>query len=119
MYCDFCGIKLSYHVKYCRHCGRQLRDRSGDTQPLPVLDEAFLNSHKGQVLGLEPWYKSGFKKKALFDRFKVRRMLHYVLSAAIIAELLYILATFKTIKEYQTLLAILGGLFAVYIWWKR
>ena len=119
MYCDFCGIKLPYNVKYCRHCGRQLRDRSGDTQPLPVIDEALLNRTNGQMLGAEPWYKWPFKKKTLANGPKVRKILYYIFSLTTITAVIYILATFKTIKEYQALLAILGGLLAIYIWWKR
>ena len=119
MYCDFCGNKLPYNVRYCRTCGRQLKDHSGDTQPIPVIDETILCSTKGQVLGSTPWYKLSFKKKSPTNRSKVYRVMYYLASVAIIAGLIYILMIFKTVKEYQILTAIVGGLWAIYIWWQR
>ncbi|MBP2625842.1 MAG: hypothetical protein H6Q68_553 [Firmicutes bacterium] len=119
MYCDFCGNKIHYNVRYCRKCGRQLRDRSGDTQPIPVIDEKILRSTRGQPLGSAPWYKRIFPKKAPTNRSKVERVMYYLASVAMIGGLIYILATFQTIKEYQRLTTILGGLLAIYSWWKR
>lgn len=119
MYCDFCGNRISYNVRYCRKCGREQKDRSGDTQPIPVIDETILCSTKGQVLGSVPWYKMIFPKKTPAHRSKAWRVMYYLASVAIIAGLIYILATFQTIKEYQRLTAIWGGLLASYIWWKR
>lgn len=119
MYCDFCGNKLSYNVRYCCKCGRQMKDRSGDTQPIPVIDETILRSTKGQVLVSAPWYKVIFKRKTATNRPKVWRVIYYLASVAIIAGLIYILATFQTIKAYQKLTAIWGSLLAIYIWWKR
>jgi len=119
MYCDFCGNKLSYNVRYCRTCGRQLKDRSGDTQPIPVIDETILYSTKLQTPGSAPWYKVMFKKKTPTNRSKTWRVLYYLTSVAIIAGLVYILTIFKTVKEYQILTTVMGGAWAIYIWWKR
>jgi len=118
MYCDFCGNKLSYHVRYCCKCGRPLKDHAGDTQPIPIIDETILRSSKPQALGSVPWYKLIFKKKMPTNRSKVWRVVYYLASVAIIGGLLYILTIFKTVKEYQILTATWGSLLAIYIWWK-
>ena len=119
MYCDFCGNKFSYNVRYCSQCGRPLKDRSGDTQPIPVIDETILRNTKLQALGSAPWYTLNFRKRTPTNRSKVWRALYYLASVAIIAGLIYILAIFKTVKEYQILTSILGGLWAIYIWRQR
>ena len=119
MYCDFCGNKLPFNVKYCRQCGRQLKDHSGDTQPIPVIDETILRSSKPQVLGSLPFYKSLVTKKAPTQHPIVWTIMYYLTSVAIIAALIYVLTMFKTIKEYQVLTGVMGSLWAVYIWWKR
>jgi len=119
MYCDFCGNKLSYNVRYCRKCGRQLKDSSGDTQPIPVMDETMLRSIKPTPLGSVPWYKVRFNRKTPTQRSKVGRILYYLASIAIIGGTVYILTTVKTVKEYQILTGIIGGLWATYIWWNR
>jgi hypothetical protein len=119
MYCDFCGKRLSYNAKYCRYCGRQLKDPLGDTLPLPVIDEVMLHSAKQETLSFVPWYRSIFPKKPLTNRSKVWRILYDLFSLAAFAALLYILVTFKTIKEYQFLTGLWGSLLASYIWWKR
>jgi len=120
MYCDFCGKRLSYNAKYCRHCGQQLKDPLGDTLPLPVIDEAMLhNSAKRQTLDFAPWNRSIIPKKPLTNRSKVWQILYDIFFLAALAALLYILLTFKTIKEYQILTGVWGGLLAICIWWKR
>lgn len=119
MYCDFCGSKLAYNVRYCRKCGRQLKDSSGDTQPIPIIDETMLRSSKPLAMGSGPWYKVMFSKKTSTHRSKGWRFMYCLLSAAIIMGLVYVLTMFKTIKEYQTLTGIMGGCWAIYIWWKR
>ena len=119
MYCDFCGNKLPYHVRYCSKCGRQLQDHSGDTQPIPIIDETILSSTNRQILGSLPWYRGIFKKKIPNNRSKGWSVLYYLVSVAIIAGLIYVLVTFKTVKEYQMLTSVLGGLWALYILWKR
>jgi hypothetical protein len=119
MYCDFCGKRLSYGAKYCRFCGRQLKDPLGDTLPLPVIDDVMLHSIKQEKLGFVPWHRRLLPKKPSTNRSKVWRILYDLFSLAAFAALLYILVTFKTIKEYQILTGIWGGLVAVYIWWKR
>lgn len=118
MYCDLCGKKLSYNAKYCNYCGQQLRRPLEDTQPLPVFDDAMLLSASRHVPDT-PWYKSIFPRKRLKNRSKVWRILYDLFSLAAFAALLYILTTFKTIKEYQILTGLWGGLLAIYIWWKR
>ena len=119
MYCDFCGNKLPYNVRYCSKCGRQLKDHTGDTQPIPIIVETSLSSTKRQELGSVPWYKLIFKKKTPTNRSKAWSVLYYLTSVTIIAGLIYTLATFKTVKEYQMLTAVMGGLLAIYIMWKR
>lgn len=119
MYCDFCGKKPSYSARYCRHCGRQLKDTLSDTQPLPIINAAMLNSAKRQTLGFVPWYKSILPKKPLRNQSKVWQILYDLFSLTAIVTLLYILTTFQTIKQYQTLTGLWGGLVLIYIWWKR
>lgn len=119
MYCDFCGKKLSCYAKYCRYCGHQLKDSLGDTQPLPIVSPAMLQSVKRQALDITPWYKSIFPKKPLRNRSKVWRILYDIFSLAAFVALLYILTTFQTIEEYQGLTGLWAGLLAIYIWWKR
>lgn len=118
MYCDFCGNKLPYNVRYCSKCGRQLKDHSGDTQPIPIMDEAIIGSTKRQALGSVPWYNLIFKKKTPTNRSKAWSVMYYLASVAIIIGLIYILTTFKTVKEYQMLTSVMGGLLALYIMWK-
>lgn len=119
MYCDFCGSKLSYQVRYCHKCGRQRRDTSGDTQPIPVIDDTILRSTKPQALGSTPWYKLVLNRRTATQRSKVGRTMYYLASMAIIGCVVYILTIFKTVKEYQILTGCLGGFWALYIWWKR
>lgn len=118
MYCDFCGKNLSYNMKYCRYCGRNLKDGSGDTQPLPVIDEMMLNNIKRQAIATVPWHKRIFKKITPMQRFKMWKIIHLLFSLVILVVLIYILVTFKTIKEYQILIGVCGSLFAIYIWWR-
>ncbi len=120
MYCDFCGKRLSYNVKYCRRCGHQIKDSLDNTQPLPIIDQAMLYSVKQQTNAfVVPWYKTIFPKKPLRNRSKVWRTLYDLFSLAAFAGLVYILVTLKTIKEYQIFTGLWGGLLASYIWWKR
>ena len=119
MYCDFCGNQLPYNVRYCSKCGRQLKNNSGDTQPIPIIDETMLSKKYRQAVGSTPWYKLILKKKTPTNRSKTWSVLYYLTSVAIIAGLIYILATFKTVKEYQMLTSVIGGLWALYILWKR
>jgi len=118
MYCDFCGKNLSYNVKYCRYCGRHLKDGSGDTQPLPVIDEVMLTNIKRQAITTVPWHKAIFNKKTPMQRFKMWKIITFLFSLVILVALIYIVATFKTVKEYQILIGIVWGLFAIYIWWR-
>jgi hypothetical protein len=118
MYCDFCGKTLSYNVKYCRYCGRQLKGCSGDTQPLPVIDEVMLNHIQGGTINVAPWYKSIFKRKTRETRSNMWRIMHCLLSLLILVALIYIILTFTTIKQYQILIGVVGSLFASYIWWR-
>jgi len=120
MYCDFCGNKLPYNVRYCSKCGRQRRDQTGDTQPIPTIDETMLAStNNRQALVAAPWYKVIFKKKTPTNGSKVWGVMYYLASVAIIAAVIYTLATFKTVKEYQMLTSVVGSLLALYILWKR
>jgi uncharacterized membrane protein YvbJ len=119
MYCDFCGKKRSHYAKYCRHCGQQVKDFLGDTQPLPIIDAATLHGMKGQRFAILPWYKRIFPKKPLANRSKIWRILYDVCSLILFAALLYTLATFKTIEEYQRLTGLWGSVLAIYIWWNR
>lgn len=119
MYCDYCGNKLSSNARYCRLCGRQLSGRLGDTQPLPVIDQVMLENYKNKSSAPMPWYKMIFKKIVPGNRSKVWNVMYSILSLAIIVGVLYILATFKTVKEYQTLTVVLGSIVLLYIWWKR
>ncbi len=119
MYCDFCGKRLSYNAKYCRHCGRQLKDPLGDTLPLPVINDAMLYSPKQQTVNVVPWYKSIIPRKPFKKRSKVWQILYDLFSIAVFAALLYVFVTFKTIKEYQTLTALWSVGLAVFIWWRR
>lgn len=119
MYCDLCGRKLSYNAKYCRYCGRQLKDPLSDTLPLPVIDEAMLLSVRQQVPVFVPWYKNIFPRKTFKNRSKAWQILYDLFSLAGLIAFLYILLTFKTVKEYQILTVVWGSLLAFFIWWKR
>jgi predicted amidophosphoribosyltransferase len=119
MFCDFCGNKLANDAKYCRRCGGQQRDKLGDTQPLPVIDEATLSRTKLQTFYSEPGKNSNFKQKTSQERSKIGRIMYNLLCLAIFVLVIYILMTFKTIREYQILTGILGSLLVVYIRWKR
>ena len=118
MYCDFCGSKLPYHVRYCRKCGRELKDSFGDTQPIPVIDEIILCNANKQIVSAVPWYKRIFTKKAPVSRSRVWRVFYYLILAAIIGGLLYVFATFQTVNEYQKLTGIAGSLLVIRIWYR-
>lgn len=119
MFCDFCGKKLADDSKYCRRCGGQQNGQFEDTQPLTIIDEAALSSTKQQVFRSVPWHNSIFKKQPSQDRSRVWRIMYSLISLLTLGALIYILITFKTIREYQILTGILGSLFIVYSWWKR
>ncbi|HEY3423214.1 MAG TPA: zinc-ribbon domain-containing protein [Negativicutes bacterium] len=119
MFCDFCGKKLFYDSKYCRRCGRQQSYQLEDTQPLPIIDEITFSSTKRQAFRSEPCGDLILKKKTSNGRSKVWRIMYSLVSLATLGVLIYILTTFKTIREYQILTGIAGSLLVVYIWWKR
>ncbi|GMA99810.1 zinc ribbon domain-containing protein [Pelosinus sp. IPA-1] len=119
MYCDSCGKKLSYNAKYCRHCGSRQKDPLDDTQPLPIINELKIFDVTQQRKRFEPWYKAILPKKPHTNRSKVWQILYDLFYIAICIALLYVLATFKTIKEYQSLTGLWSGLLMVYLWWKR
>ncbi|TWH46832.1 hypothetical protein Salpa_2854 [Sporomusa sp. KB1] len=108
MYCDFCGKRLAGNVKYCRHCGRMLRSSLDDTMPVPVINEGMLISRRQEAS----------PKKNMVDRTEVWRKMYGPVALATIAIMLYILATFETIKQYQLLTTIIGCLLAIYTWRK-
>lgn len=117
MYCDFCGKQLAGNVKYCRYCGRMLRDRLDDTMPVPAINEEMLTS---RGLGTSPPALSKLPppKNTLIDRTQIWRIMYGVVSLATIVGMLYILATFETLKQYQILTTIIGSLLAIYTWRK-
>lgn len=117
MYCDFCGRNLAYNVQYCRYCGRHLKGCSGDTQPLPIIDEIILRDAEMKDNKKTPWYQSLFRKKVATRKSKVRRILQYLYSLGIFIGALYIVVTVKTIKEYQIIIGVAGSLWAAYSWW--
>jgi uncharacterized membrane protein YvbJ len=119
MFCDFCGNKLANDAKYCRRCGGQQRDKLGDTQPLPIIDEATLSRTKLQTFRPEQWQNLNFKKSPSQDRSKMWRIMYNLFCLVTIVGVIYILMTFKTIREYQILTGIVGGLLVVYIRCKR
>lgn len=119
MFCDFCGKKLANDSKYCRRCGAQQSAQFEDTQPLPIIDEAALGSTKRQAFRSVPWQQSLFKKNSSPNRSPVWRIMYSLVAVATLVVLVYIFTTFKTIREYQILTGIVGGLFVVYNWWKR
>jgi uncharacterized membrane protein YvbJ len=118
MYCDFCGMKLSYNAKYCRHCGHSLSGTLENTQPLPVIDENMLYDIKQENRSYTPWYKS-ILKKPVRKRSKIGLIFHDLFLLSVIIGLLYIFITFKTVEEYQSLTGLWGILLLIYIWWKR
>lgn len=123
MYCDFCGKKPSYNAKYCRYCGQKLKEYLGDTQPLPIVSEAILHGynakHQIMIAAPEPWYKSIVPKKTAAKRSKVWQIAYDLFALGVLAGLIYILATFKTIQEYQGITSLWGIFWIGYIWWKR
>ncbi len=119
MFCDFCGKKLANDSKYCRRCGGQQSDQFEDTQPLPIIDEATLNNAQRQAFRSVPEHHSIFEKKSSQDRSKVWRIIYSLVSLSTLVGLIYILVTFKTMRDYQILTGIVGGLFVIYSWWKR
>lgn len=116
MYCDFCGKKLYSNVNYCRHCGQLLKDNLEDTQPLPVIDDTILKMAKQKAVLPLPWPNCLTKKQTWIDKFQFWKKIYALISLILFLALLYILATFKTIKEYQILTVILGGLIVIYTW---
>ena len=104
MYCDFCGRNLSYNVKYCRYCGRHLKDGFGDTQPLPAIDEVLLKDIE--------------KKMTPIKGAVMWKVVHCFFSLVTLGMAIYIVMTFKTVKEYQILIGGIGSLAATYIWWR-
>lgn len=120
MYCDFCGKQLSTNVKYCRHCGRRLIDRLEDTRPLPVIQDSMvtMNGIKRQAASLFPWSNLPLSRKFSFNKMHAQKVVYGIVSFAIVVVMIYIIMTFKTIKEYQILTAIGATLLAIYTWRK-
>lgn len=118
MYCDFCGRNLFYKGKYCRYCGRQVQEYFSDTQPLPMMAEVLSRYPKGQDNASLPWYKLKFKTTATEQQKKWWRIAQRVLAIVIMVLLVYVVVTFKTIKEYQILMGVLGSGLVSYLWWK-
>ena len=120
MYCDFCGKALSANAKYCRHCGRRLRDRLEDTRPLPVIDESIpnLSSIKRQVVSSLQWSNLPLPRMASINKTQMLKIMYGIFSFTTIAVLIYVLMTFKTVEEYQILTAISASLLTIYTWRK-
>ena len=87
--------------------------------PLPVITEAIINSNKQQAKHKLPWYHSFFKNRIKVNKPLLWRNIYGLASITTVAALIYILTTFKTLKEYQILTAIVGVLFTGYVWLKR
>lgn len=121
MYCDFCGKILVTNVKYCRHCGRRLRDRLEDTRPLPVITDTMLSmaSSKRQTATAFSWPNLPLLRRPSFNKEQLGKKLQATVSFAVIVVLLYVMLTFKTVEEYQILTAIGVGLLTVYTWRKN
>ncbi|WP_222427990.1 hypothetical protein [Sporomusa sp. KB1] len=79
-----------------------------DTMPVPVINEGMLISRRQEAS----------PKKNMVDRTEVWRKMYGPVALATIAIMLYILATFETIKQYQLLTTIIGCLLAIYTWRK-
>jgi len=116
MYCDFCGKQLASNVKYCRHCGRMLRNSLDDTMPVPVISEGMLTSRCQESSPI--LWSNLLPKKKKIDRTQLLRKMYGVVSLATFVTMLYVLATFETIKQYQILTIIVGSLLAIYTWRK-
>lgn len=114
-YCDFCGKKINYGAKYCRHCGLSLTHNINDTQPLPVINDTVLvtsnNPKKAVNFNHNIWSRQ-------IQKLRVRRyaILFYLASFITTIGLIYVLVTFKTVYEYQLLTAVSGFLLVVYFW---
>lgn len=122
MYCDYCGKTLSTNVKYCRHCGRLLRDRLEDTAPLPVVTESMLNlsTIKRQAASSLPWSNLSLRRKIPFtyNKAQIYKKLYGISSFALVIALVYVIMSFKSIYEYQILTTIWASLLTIYTWWK-
>lgn len=118
MYCDFCGKQLTDNVKFCRHCGQMLRNKTDDTKPLPVVTESMLaNRHMEEKFFLR-WLKLPLLKKNQAGRVRLWSKICQIASCVTLIVVVFILATFTTIKEYQILTTIAGCLLAIYSWQK-
>lgn len=121
MYCDSCGAKLSYEAKYCRRCGRRLEADLNDTQPLPVIKPTMLYNYRPEQSrrSVAAWCKSVLPRKPVRHRSQMGRILYDLFWGAVLIALLYILANFQTVKEYQRLTGLWGCLLLFWLWWKR
>lgn len=113
-YCDFCGKQLYTSAKYCRYCGRLLPDKINDTQPLPIINDTILINNQTRKyfscsdnFWLRQIRKLKLKKYALFS---------YLAALITTVGLIYVLATFKTVDEYQLLTGAVGILLILYFW---
>ncbi|WP_371362563.1 hypothetical protein SRRS_36970 [Sporomusa rhizae] len=122
MYCDYCGKNLSTNVKYCRHCGRMLRDRLADTAPLPVITESMLNlsNIKRQAANSLPWSNLSLRRKIPFtyNKAQIYKKAYGLSSFAVVIAFVYVIMSFKTIYEYQILTTLWASLLTIYSWWK-
>ncbi|MBP2662723.1 MAG: hypothetical protein H6Q71_671 [Firmicutes bacterium] len=116
MYCDFCGKQLASNVKYCRHCGRMQRNSLDDTMPVPVIGQGMLS--RRQEAGPIQWSKLLLPKKTMVNKTDIWRKMYGIVALGTIVVMLYILATFETIKQYQLLTTIIGCLVVIYTWRK-
>jgi predicted amidophosphoribosyltransferase len=127
-YCDYCGRTVPYNTKYCRHCGKTLRDNKlDDTAPFSAItDEMLLISKKNSTaLARKPGAWSKFSRlgrhislllAALWNKSNILSRLLALLFTCI---LIYIIVTFKTIKEYQILVSVATFTVVVYLWYRK
>jgi hypothetical protein len=103
------------NAKYCRYCGHLLSDKFSNTQPLPIVTDSVL------VTSTQPKKHFNFYHNALcrqIQRLRIKKyaVVFYLASILTTIGLIYVLATFKSVDEYQLLTGAIGFLLVLYFW---
>nr|WP_211289687.1 hypothetical protein [Sporomusa silvacetica] len=93
-----------------------LRSSLDDTMPVPVISDGMLTSRRQEASPI--LWSNLLPKKKKIDRTQLLRKMYGIVALATIVIMLYILATFETIKQYQLLTTIIGCLLSIYTWRK-
>ncbi|MDD4599990.1 MAG: hypothetical protein PHQ46_02860 [Negativicutes bacterium] len=103
------------NAKYCRHCGNLLQNKFNDTQPIPIVSESMLITSNQSKKAYKN-YQNVWSRQIRRLSIKKYAVAFYLASIITTIGLIYVLATFKSVDEYQLLTGAWGFLLVMYFW---